>query len=79
MRRALLALLALVIAGAIVFYLLTMPAPVLPSAVPEHQPDIANGEYMFIAGGCAECHAAPVKACDDLKIEEKEVLPGAAA
>jgi hypothetical protein len=31
---------------------------------------------MFTAGGCAECHAAPVKGCDDLNTEDKEVLAG---
>ena len=76
MRRALLALLALVIAGAIVFYLLTMPATVPASALPAHTPDLANGKYMFTAGGCAECHAAPAKKCDGLKIKDKEVLAG---
>jgi len=76
LRRALLALLALVIAGAIVFYLLTMPATVPASALPAHTPDLANGKYMFTAGGCAECHAAPAKKCDGLKIKDKEVLAG---
>jgi mono/diheme cytochrome c family protein len=76
LRRALLALLALVVAGAILFYLLTMPATVPPSALPAHAPDLANGKYMFTAAGCAECHAAPVKTCDDLKTKEKEVLQG---
>ena len=76
MRRALLALLALALAGAIVFYLLTMPATVPASALPAHTPNVANGEYMFTAGGCAECHAAPVKACDDFKTKEKELLSG---
>jgi hypothetical protein len=47
------ALLALAIAGAIVFYLLTIPKTVPASALPDHKPDLANGEYMFIAGGCA--------------------------
>jgi mono/diheme cytochrome c family protein len=76
LRRALLALLALVIAGAIVFYLLTMPATVPASALPAHAPDLANGKYMFAAGGCAECHAVPLKKCDDLKTKEKDVLAG---
>ena len=26
--------------------------------------------------GCAECHAAPVKGCDDLKTKDKEMLAG---
>jgi mono/diheme cytochrome c family protein len=76
LRRALLALLALVIAGAIVFYLLTMPATVPASALPAHTADLDNGKYMFTAGGCAECHAVPLKKCDDLKTKQKEVLAG---
>ena len=49
-----------------------MPA----SALPAHAPDLANGEYMFTAGGCAECHAAPLKKCDDLKTKDKDALAG---
>ena len=49
MRRALLALLAVAVAGAAVFYLLTMPpAPVPASALPAHTPDLANGKYMRV-------------------------------
>jgi hypothetical protein len=77
LRRALLALLALAVAGAVVFYLLTMPPATEPaSALPVHTPDIANGKYMFTAGGCAECHAVPVKKCDDLKANDKVTLAG---
>jgi len=75
LRRALLALLALIIAGALAFYLLTMPT-VPASALPAHTPDLANGKYMFTVGGCAECHAVPLKKCDDLKTKEKDVLAG---
>ena len=50
MRKALLALLALAVAGAVVFYLLTMPpATVSASALPAHTPDLANGKYVFTA------------------------------
>ncbi len=76
MRRALLALLALVLAGAILFYVLTVPVTLPASALPAHTPDLANGEYMFTAGGCAECHAAPAKKCDDKKTQDKTVLAG---
>ena len=77
MRRVLLALLALAVAGAVVFYLLTMPPATEPaSALPAHTPDLANGKYMFTAGGCAECHAVPVKKCDDLKTNDKVTLAG---
>jgi hypothetical protein len=77
LRKALLALLALAVAGAVVFHLLTMPpATVSASALPAHTPDLANGKYVFTAAGCAECHAVPVKKCDDLKTKDKETLAG---
>ena len=38
------ALLAFVAAIAIVFYLLTMPVTVPASALPAHEPDLANGK-----------------------------------
>ncbi|MGH6736593.1 MAG: c-type cytochrome [Methyloceanibacter sp.] len=76
MRRALLALLALAAAAAIAFYFLTIPVTVPASALPNHTPDAENGKYMFTAGGCADCHAAPAGSCDDLDIEDEEVLAG---
>ena len=76
MGKVLPALLALVAAIAIVFYLLTMPVTVPELALPAHEPDLANGKYMFTAGGCAECHAAPVKTCDDLNTKDQELLTG---
>ena len=76
MRRALLALLAFLAAIGFAFYLLTKPAPLTSADLPAHEPDVANGKYMFTAGGCAECHAAPVRACDDLNTQAKEVLTG---
>jgi mono/diheme cytochrome c family protein len=76
LRKALLALLAFVVAIAIVFYLLTTPTPLPASALPAHSPDLDNGKYLFTAGGCAECHAAPVKSCSDLKTRDPTLLPG---
>ena len=76
MRKVLLALALFIAAIVIVFYFLTMPVTVPASVLPEHEPDVANGKYMFIAGGCAECHAVPVEGCDDLNIESKEALAG---
>ncbi len=70
------ALFALAIAGAIVFYLLTMPKTVPASELPAHTPDVANGEYIFTAGGCAECHAAPLAKCKDTKVKDKTRLAG---
>jgi mono/diheme cytochrome c family protein len=76
LRRALLALLVLGAAGALAFYLVTMPVTAPASALPAHTPDPANGKYMFAAGGCAECHAVPREGCNDLKIRQAEILAG---
>lgn len=76
MRKVFLILLALIVAGALAFYLVTMPVTVPASALPDHAPDVANGKTMFIAGGCAECHAVPQGACDDLDIVDETVLAG---
>jgi mono/diheme cytochrome c family protein len=76
LRRILLVLLAIVGASALAFYLLTIPVTVPASALPDHAPDLENGEMMFTAGGCAECHAAPAGACDDLDVKDETVLVG---
>lgn len=76
MRRTLLVLFALAAVVAVAFYVLTMPRAIEVSALPTHSPDLANGKYMFTAGGCAECHAAPLKACDDRKTKNKALLAG---
>jgi mono/diheme cytochrome c family protein len=57
MRRvgALVAL--LVIAGGIVFWVITIPKTIEAGALSPHTPDLANGRIMFLAGGCASCHA----------------------
>ena len=75
-RRTLLVLFALAAVVAVAFDVLTMPRAIEVSALPTHSPDLANGKYMFTAGGCAECHAAPLKACDDRKTKNKELLAG---
>lgn len=76
MRWALLFLVGLIAIGAIGFYGLTMPVTVPASALPNHTSVIDNGKVMFIAGGCAECHAKPIGKCDDLDIEDETVLVG---
>src|SRR5262249_60715283 len=70
------ALFALAIAGGIVFYLLTMPKTVPASDLPAHTPDVANGEYIFTAGGCAEGHAEPLARGKDTKGKDKTRLAG---
>jgi mono/diheme cytochrome c family protein len=76
LRRVLLALLVLGVVGAVAFWLLTMPRVVPASVLPVHTPDVAKGEYIFTAAGCAECHAAPLKKCNDHKTQDKTVLAG---
>jgi len=76
LRRAGLIAVGLIAAVTIAFYVLTEPVPVPASALPDHVPDIENGKVMFIAGGCADCHAKPAGACDDLDVEDETVLAG---
>jgi mono/diheme cytochrome c family protein len=59
MRRAMLALLVLVVIGAGVFWIITTPSKVSAEALPAYIPDLANGKTMFHAGGCNSCHAIP--------------------
>lgn len=64
--------------GAGVLLLLSGPRTISASALIPYQPDLANGEVMFNAGGCASCHAAPAKgkACDDPKSGNRLDLAG---
>jgi mono/diheme cytochrome c family protein len=48
-----------IVIGAAAFWLLTMPATVPATALTAHRANLANGETMFFAGGCAGCHATP--------------------
>lgn len=43
------------------------PQVLVAADLPAHEPDIANGELIFHAGGCSSCHAAPgAKGADKL-------------
>ncbi|MDJ0711049.1 MAG: cytochrome c [Woeseiaceae bacterium] len=46
---------------AAVAWWLTTPQPLGVSVIPDHTPDPVAGEQIFWAGGCASCHASPVK------------------
>jgi mono/diheme cytochrome c family protein len=61
---------------AVAFYVVTIPVGVPASALPEHAPDLANGKYLFVAGGCADCHAVPLEGCGDSKIKDAGRLAG---
>lgn len=59
-KRVLISILvAPIVLGAGVLSVLTTPRMVLPNSLAPHTPDLANGETMFHAGGCAQCHATP--------------------
>src|SRR5215475_12401265 len=47
------------VAAAGLYWWLSAPAVGLAVTGPAHVPDLANGEVMFNAGGCASCHAVP--------------------
>ena len=49
----------LTLGGGTAFYLLTIPSVVASGELPARVADLANGEIMFHAGGCASCHATP--------------------
>ncbi len=55
MRRLLL-LVAVVAAGAAIFWILSEPQRLEPEALPPHVADLANGKLMYTAGGCINCH-----------------------
>ncbi len=58
-------LFAVAIIGLAVFWTITRPATVPPGAIAGLVPDVAHGEQVFWAGGCASCHAAADAKGDD--------------
>ncbi|MGI8527054.1 MAG: c-type cytochrome [Pseudolabrys sp.] len=58
-RNIVVLVIAAAILGAAAFWFLTAPAVVPASALGPHNPDLANGRTMFLAGGCSSCHAVP--------------------
>lgn len=59
MRRLIWAIIILGGLGAGLFYVLTIPGTIEAAALPKRTADVKNGEYIFYAGGCSSCHAAP--------------------
>lgn len=77
MRRLLGAAVALGLIGVLAVHVATIPRLIDAGALPEHEADLANGERMFNAGGCASCHAAPASdRCDDPKSADGLRLSG---
>jgi mono/diheme cytochrome c family protein len=69
LRRAAIVVVVLAIAVAAFGWFITAPQPLDAAALPNHPPDLANGERIFYAGGCTSCHAAPgTKGADKLKL-----------
>lgn len=68
-RKVVIALVALGIVALAAFWLLTIPRTISAAEIPDHTPDLANGERMFWAGGCETCHASPgATGADQLKL-----------
>ncbi|GAA3877183.1 cytochrome c [Celeribacter arenosi] len=57
MRRILLLLLLGAICGLAVFWIVTIPRHADPEELAGVVPDLARGEYVYTAAGCASCHA----------------------
>jgi mono/diheme cytochrome c family protein len=67
LRRLLISLIILVLVALAAYWWLTVPSTALAVTAPAHTPDLANGQEIFNAGGCASCHAVP-KQPDRLKL-----------
>ena len=74
LKRIFLGLVLAAVAGCGVFWWLTIPATVASSSLPSRQPDLANGQTIFNAGGCSSCHAVPDQP-DRLKLGGGLALP----
>jgi mono/diheme cytochrome c family protein len=59
LKRLLIGLILIALVGLGVFWWLTIPATFAAASLPARQPDLANGQVMFNAGGCSSCHAVP--------------------
>jgi len=74
LKKLLLLVILLAVLGLAVFWFITAPVTLAASDLPDHEPDVENGAYVFVAAGCSSCHAAP--GAED---EEKLVLSGGLA
>jgi mono/diheme cytochrome c family protein len=59
LQRTIWAALFAAVAAAGVYWWLSAPVVAAVSSGPAHVPNLANGEVIFNAGGCASCHAVP--------------------
>jgi mono/diheme cytochrome c family protein len=74
LRRTLLAALVVAAAGVGTYWWLTAVPRALALTMAASKPDLANGEVIFNAGGCASCHAVPNQP-DRLKLGGGLALP----
>ncbi len=73
MRKLLIGVGVLAMAGAAVFWFLTRPVVLAAGILSERKPNLENGRTMFDIGGCASCHATEIK---DPKPEDRFKLGG---
>lgn len=76
MNKLIIGAAAAVIAVAVLFWILTVPATVPASELPTYTPNVGNGKTMFYVGGCASCHATP--STDPKKIDPTRLGGGLA-
>ena len=57
--RLLLGAIGVAAAAGLVYWLVTTPQVVAADTLAPRSPDLANGQTVFNAGGCASCHATP--------------------
>ncbi|MEO8666888.1 MAG: cytochrome c [Bauldia sp.] len=55
----------LAVIGAVIGWVLTAPKTLAATDLPDHTPDLANGAFMFHAGGCDSCHSDRAAKGDD--------------
>ena len=58
-------LVVLAVIAAAVGWFITAPRTLAATDLPNHTPDVKNGEYVFYAGGCESCHAAKAAQGED--------------
>lgn len=75
MGRAIRGIIVVLAAAFVAAWWLTMPQEIAASAIPEHSPDPRAGERIFLAGGCASCHASPVDG-ERAKGDARKILGG---
>ena len=58
LRKLLLFMVAAAVVGFGVYWVVTQPSAIPPSALTAYTPNVANGKTMYDAGGCISCHGS---------------------